>query len=132
MGRVKKITSSALMLSFLLGGTLLVNAQTLASRYVTLVPNYDGYAATYDSYVTAAQNGTVEEDHSLRQGACTGSFKASLELRKPWYQPNEIRDTSTSVNGWNATSATNGQQFRTLFEGYTYNSFEENSSYYNY
>lgn len=73
----------------------------------------DGNAIQCDSYVKASSGKSMYEDHWMKSGTAPSNFKGVLELRTEWYTPNDEADTSYDVNGYNETTCSVGQEFRT-------------------
>ena len=110
----KKLLSTVLTLSLLVGGIITAHAAAITSSTINLIPN-NGSDHSVDNYITAPATGAIKEKHYVSGGAYPkGTFTAVLELRTSWTTPNRVMDTTHYPNGENNASFTNGQQLRTL------------------
>lgn len=110
----KKLLTITLSLMLLIEAAITVQAVTITSSQINLFPDSNFYASSMDHYTAVPSDGYYKETHKLTGGTYPNSFKAVLELRTAWYSPNQIRDTSSNPNGWNASNFVKDQQFRTV------------------
>lgn len=114
MKKKKIILGLALGLTF--GISTIAYATTTYDKVIPILFSDAGTGSIETGYGTADIDGRYREEHSYVEGNPTSGFKAVLYYRTPFYKPNQARDSSTHIDGYNETSCAKGDEFKVVMD----------------